>query len=349
MELADSIAFELHERWRKNRIKAGERYESKWETIKDKNFLEELDKEDLPPYVKKIGYVYKIDVANTCYTMLSPDLQNEKKEAAKVVAKIIESKANLTREEIGNIIHNEWLKRNNWAKGGKLDVPFAKLPKIEQDKYLEQYYIGKKMDEAELYDERMGQLEICANFLRRAKREGKNIKYKFNDAILYSEFDDLDSCYLKVCGLTEKQYQISLKKIFSELNERKKQSKISRWKKRGETLIYPGKKKKWYKTVENCAKDSYDGAYLDNVLDIMESLEKSEDVQDAINILNDAGHSANSEAIVLDIVTSFSKRGPEFYRAKNQGNLDQKTERYLNQIAHENKILSHDNGKGLGD
>ena len=34
------------------------------------------------------------------------------------------------------------LKRNDWAKGGELDVPFSELSKAEQDKDLSQYLIG---------------------------------------------------------------------------------------------------------------------------------------------------------------------------------------------------------------
>lgn len=48
----------------------------------------------------------------------------------------------ISREQVGDEIHNEWLKRNTWAKGGELDVPFAKLPQNEQRKDIIQYRIA---------------------------------------------------------------------------------------------------------------------------------------------------------------------------------------------------------------
>ena len=46
------------------------------------------------------------------------------------------------KDAIGRVIHDAWLSRNEWAKGGELDVPFTQLSAEEQDKDLAQYSLG---------------------------------------------------------------------------------------------------------------------------------------------------------------------------------------------------------------
>ena len=141
---AKEIAAELHEDWRKTRLTSDGIYEPRWKKIKDEEFIKNLP-ENLPEYIRVNEGVYEIDIANCSYNMLSADWQAENKAAGEVVAKILKMQrigAKLTIEEIGSFIHNEWLKRNEWAKGGELDVPFTELSKEEQDKDLNQYYIG---------------------------------------------------------------------------------------------------------------------------------------------------------------------------------------------------------------
>ena len=89
----------------------------------------------------------EIDIANSTYAELSQDWKAENEAAATVVLEIIEQAngKNVPILKVGDIIHNEWLKRNEWAKDGELDVPFKDLPKSEQLKDVEQYEIGKKV------------------------------------------------------------------------------------------------------------------------------------------------------------------------------------------------------------
>lgn len=145
-ELANKIASQLHEDWRKTRLREDGTYEPRWKATKSANFDANLDRDNLPTYIRvnEDGSV-EIDIANCSYENLSPAWQAENKAAAEVVADILAREAHGERfslDEVGAIIHDQWLLRNDWAKGGDLDKPFADLPKVEQDKDLDQYRIG---------------------------------------------------------------------------------------------------------------------------------------------------------------------------------------------------------------
>lgn len=102
----------------------------------------------LPVNVKVKDNIFYIDIANSPFEQPSADWQEENYNAAKVVVDIFcyeEKNGELEINAVGNIIHNAWLSRNEWAKGGELDVPFEQLSKEEQDKDLQQYYTGRKM------------------------------------------------------------------------------------------------------------------------------------------------------------------------------------------------------------
>ena len=142
MKLAEQIASKLHEDWRKTRLTETGVYEPRWKKVKDESFILKLDLENLPANVRINEGVVEIDIANSTYQQLSADWQAENKAAAEVVAEVLESDKDYSIDEVGEIIHTEWLKRNDWAKGGELDVPFVDLPKNEQNKDLAQYYIG---------------------------------------------------------------------------------------------------------------------------------------------------------------------------------------------------------------
>lgn len=345
MKLSESVAFELHEQWRKPRLKEDGFYEPRWKAVKDAAFASNLAKtKELPSYLRKTEQGYEIDIANACYAQLSPDWQNENKSAAEVVAKIIESGKQLSRDEIGDIIHNAWLERNSWAKDGELGVPFAKLPKKEQDKDMIQYDVALTMSKAILEKKYINRLEDCAKFLEQAKRDGQNISYEFNGHTLYSEFDTPDTCFLKVCGKTQEERRIADEKWRKEYQEREAkesaeaQAKIPEWKKRGEALIYPKRKENWHKCVEGRANDLYHGSDLVNAMEVMEALEEGKTIKEATKIAEDAGHSGASWGMMMRIVTTFSKQGPAFYRANNK-EIKPETEEYLHKLERENRLF----------
>lgn len=152
LTLRDKIASALHENWRKTRLNADGTFEPRWKKVKDLRFKEAYfmfsQKGYNMPSNLRIGENgLEIDIANSTYAELSQDWKAENEAAATVVLEIIEQAngKNVPILKVGDIIHNEWLKRNEWAKGGELDVPFKDLPKSEQLKDVEQYEIGKKV------------------------------------------------------------------------------------------------------------------------------------------------------------------------------------------------------------
>ncbi len=144
--ITNSVAESLHELWRKTRLKEDGTYEPRWKSIADIQFMVKLDKNNLPPNVRMGKMGYEIDIANSSYNQLSFDWQRENYEAARVVAGLVirDKKEHLSINKIGEEIHNEWLKRNQWAKDDPvLSLPFEKLPEEEKVKDLQQYKLAK--------------------------------------------------------------------------------------------------------------------------------------------------------------------------------------------------------------
>ena len=152
LTLASRTASQLHKNWRKEFALNNGNETPRWKKIKDIEFVASLDESNLPATIRKQEDIWEIDIAHTPFEKLSSDWQYENMEAGKIVAGLVmRSKIeNLSKDEVGTIIHNEWLKRNEWAKDDPiLSLPFEKLPKDEQKKDIIQYAIcleeSKKM------------------------------------------------------------------------------------------------------------------------------------------------------------------------------------------------------------
>ena len=130
------LASRFHEDWRKSRLKEDGTYEPRWKKIKkDEKFIANAKNSDT---VRVTSDGVEVDIANTSFIDLPFDYQEENLLAAEVVIKILlNQKKSLTPDEIerlSSIVHDEWLKRNEWAKGGELDVPYKDLPESEKAK-----------------------------------------------------------------------------------------------------------------------------------------------------------------------------------------------------------------------
>lgn len=141
-----SLASQLHEIWRKPRLKEDGTYEPRWKKIrKDIKFIESAVNSDTLRVTKE---GVEVDIANTSFIDLPFDYQEENLLAAEVVVNILKGKKCLTTkeiEELSDIVHEEWLKRNTWAKGGELDVPYKELPEVEKAKDRVQVLAGIEM------------------------------------------------------------------------------------------------------------------------------------------------------------------------------------------------------------
>lgn len=138
------IASKLHESWRETRKNEDGSYEPRWKKVSDRVFESRVKAmEELPETIRIVNGAVEQDIANTTFEDLCLNYQIENFEAAQLAFKL--AKENYTDYEIGtvgDIIHKEWLKRNAWAKGGELDIPFEELPENEQEKDILQYRIA---------------------------------------------------------------------------------------------------------------------------------------------------------------------------------------------------------------
>jgi len=132
-ELAtEALASQFHEAWRETRKQEDGSFEPRIKETKDQEWAEAHGTNE-------------VDIANTEFADLPSDWQKENADAAEVVVGLIDShdgEIDLsdadTREQVGSTIHDAWLERNDWAKGGELDASFVELSKEEQDKDIAQ-------------------------------------------------------------------------------------------------------------------------------------------------------------------------------------------------------------------
>lgn len=135
----NTLAGALHEDWRKTRLQEDGSFEPRVKTTGDEAWIASHGTD-------------QVDIANTTYEELPSDWQAENKAASEVVVGIMVEKdgqidlADPTqRSEVGSTIHDAWLSRNDWAKGGELDVPFDELPSAEQAKDIDQVVIAQQV------------------------------------------------------------------------------------------------------------------------------------------------------------------------------------------------------------
>ena len=139
-EKVTNLASALHEDWRKTRLQEDGTFEARVKSTKDEAWI--------------AGHgTDQVDIANTEYVDLPEDWQAENKAAAAVIVGILSETpeaTDLSDEEhlnmAGEKIHTAWLARNEWAKGGDLDVPFKDLPADEQAKDINQLKIALSLE-----------------------------------------------------------------------------------------------------------------------------------------------------------------------------------------------------------
>jgi hypothetical protein len=139
VEAVGALASEFHEDWRKTRLDADGNYEPRVKSTKDEAWIADHGTNE-------------VDIANSTYAELPADWQAENKAAAEVIVEImdeVDGQIDLgdpeVRDSVGEKIHAAWMSRNEWAKGGELDVPFAELPLDEQNKDLDQVVVAQRV------------------------------------------------------------------------------------------------------------------------------------------------------------------------------------------------------------
>lgn len=132
--LSYSMGADLHEAWRETRKTKDGSYEPRMKKTKDQKYIDSHDGKN------------EVDIANLSFEELPSDWQFENLEAAKVainqVYDVVMNKSNITREQIekmSSVVHDEWLKRNDWVyhpEYGNPDQakPYEELSPEEQAK-----------------------------------------------------------------------------------------------------------------------------------------------------------------------------------------------------------------------
>ena len=153
--LSYALGSDLHEAWRAPRKKEDGTFEPRIKKSKDEAWNASHGTDE-------------VDIANCSFEELPSNWQYENLEAARVAIELVYAKTmsveQFTLEEIeqlGSIIHEEWLKRNSWVYDPnygdpKLAVPYEQLSKEEQDKDKVQLVQAQK----KVQDYMMGLIDI---------------------------------------------------------------------------------------------------------------------------------------------------------------------------------------------
>lgn len=108
---------------------------------------------------------------------------------------------------------------------------------------------------------------------------------------------------------------------------------------RGRKLIFPELYELWDRQVSESAEGMYYGETIEDALVIMEALNEGLNTNKIKKIIHTLDCSESGFSITRNIVTYFSKRGPEFFRDTYDEKIDTATTKTLNKIENRNKKL----------
>ncbi len=160
--LSYDLGSDLHEAWRATRIKDDGTFEPRIKKSNDENW-------------NVIHGTDEVDIANCSFSELPSNWQYENLEAARVVIELVFDKVMsgqkiepIELEQMGAIIHDEWLIRNSWVYDPnygdpKLAVLYEQLSKDEQDK--DKAQIGPAILKVQAYMKGLINIEkICERY-----------------------------------------------------------------------------------------------------------------------------------------------------------------------------------------
>jgi hypothetical protein len=140
----------------------------------------------------------------------------------------------------------------------------------------------------------------------------------FNGKILYSDIDDIDSAYKKVTGSTKAEFDEARRLESLEYERQKKEHKEAipqltiEWVEKGKNILDKKHHKLWIKIVPIRLGDLYRGMELGNCLEIVEQLNKGNQLEKIKPLIENQGHSGMSFSLVCSMIKKFSDRGAEF-------------------------------------
>ena len=146
--LSYSMGSDLHEAWRAGRKLEDGKFEPRMKKTKDEAWI-------------AAHGTNEVDIANCSFAELPADWQGENLEAAKVAVDLVFGKVMTNQEitpemlqEMSAVVHDEWIKRNDWVLDPQygdpvLAKPYAELPESEQVKDTQQ--LEQAIDKVKAY------------------------------------------------------------------------------------------------------------------------------------------------------------------------------------------------------
>lgn len=160
--LSYSLASDLHETWRLTRRKEDGTYEPriKKSTDEEWNIKHGTD---------------EVDIANCSFDELPSNWQYENLSAAKVAIDLVYDKTlageNITAEEkeqMASVVHDEWLKRNDWvfdSEYGDPNLAVSYEDLSEDEKYKDNIQLDKAEEKVEEYAKDLIDIEeLCTKY-----------------------------------------------------------------------------------------------------------------------------------------------------------------------------------------
>lgn len=163
-----------------------------------------------------------------------------------------------------------------------------------------------------------GNIDSAIKELNQYKERGELVYGEFNGEKLYSDFDDVDSAYMKIMGKTKAECEEDNEKWHKEYeeNERKHKEAIpeltKEWIEKGNTILDEKYRELWAKCVPVRLGDLYQGMELGMCLDIVVELNNGCTLDEAKAIIESQGHSGMSFGLICSMLKSFCDRGEEF-------------------------------------
>ncbi|MCP4984872.1 MAG: hypothetical protein GY928_02045 [Colwellia sp.] len=142
----------------------------------------------------------------------------------------------------------------------------------------------------------------------------------FNGQMLYSDIDDLDSAFKKITGKTKDEFNEAEQKRSEEYEAEKIKHEESipeltkEWIEKGKTILDEKYLETWNKCVPIRLGDLYRGMELGNCLEIVEQLNKGQELEKVKPLIENQGHSGMSFGLVCSMIKVFCDRGDEFVK-----------------------------------
>ncbi len=145
-ELVSKLASLAHDDWRAPRkVEGTDRYEPRIKKVKDQAWIDRHNGQT------------DVDIANTSYSELPSEWQAENKASAEIamdeVLKAVEGNVSLDDsfvEQVADVLHQGWVKRNESWAAEELKKPYAELPETEKEK--DRYFVRRAI---QVYQQRL--------------------------------------------------------------------------------------------------------------------------------------------------------------------------------------------------